>query len=490
MEKGLAQSRAGYLAGRRTILIVLMLYSLILGIVSVNYLYVQNLRRVTPQNASATQAPMHVQNIRDIVQNLQAEKSEFIFKGGMQTQDNYLNSNINNSTLSKKISSLPSSISHSTTHKVLSIQNRTIVNAHTNSTFSNVQKQPIETPVVNTAIVNEAVVNKMIVNTAVVNEAVAKQAVINEAVVNTAVVNEAVVNTAVVNNTVVNIAILNNKSLLPPVQKEFPRPSVLFRYKSMRTSKPFENHCKKCAIVSSSGQLLGNGLGPEIDSYPCVIRMNTAPVRGFEKDVGRKTTIRVSCFISTKGLMSTPSLFTGEGKPEKVLMWGLHHQKNSWALRNAKSLNAKYRDVEFFAQEQAGEVFAGEIFKEETGQDRAKTNTWLSTGWFTMMVALDMCDEIHIYGMIPEDFCLKNPNSKVKYHYYQVSPNPAECSYYKSQEGSSRGGHRFMTEKAIFERWGRRYNMTFHNPVWDLSPRETERKIETPFMQKYAKKGR
>lgn len=42
----------------------------------------------------------------------------------------------------------------------------------------------------------------------------------------------------------------------------------------------------RCALVSSSGALLGSGLGPRIDAHHLVMRLNNAPVAGFEKDVG------------------------------------------------------------------------------------------------------------------------------------------------------------------------------------------------------------
>lgn len=36
---------------------------------------------------------------------------------------------------------------------------------------------------------------------------------------------------------------------------------------------------------------------------------------------------------------------------------------------------------------------------------RKISNTWLSTGWFTMTIALELCDRIDVYGMVPPDFC-------------------------------------------------------------------------------------
>ncbi|KAJ6643037.1 Protein glass, partial [Pseudolycoriella hygida] len=50
---------------------------------------------------------------------------------------------------------------------------------------------------------------------------------------------------------------------------------------------------KSCAIVSSAGSLTKSGLGHFIDLHDYVMRFNHAPTKGYEIDVGRKTTIRV-----------------------------------------------------------------------------------------------------------------------------------------------------------------------------------------------------
>jgi len=48
-----------------------------------------------------------------------------------------------------------------------------------------------------------------------------------------------------------------------------------------------------CAIVGSSGNLLNNKFGNEIDNHDFVIRFNQARVVGYEKYVGSKTSLRV-----------------------------------------------------------------------------------------------------------------------------------------------------------------------------------------------------
>lgn len=57
---------------------------------------------------------------------------------------------------------------------------------------------------------------------------------------------------------------------------------------------PFLTLGGRVAIVGSSGRLSGAGLGPNIDRCDDVIRFNRAPTEGFERDVGGKTTLRVT----------------------------------------------------------------------------------------------------------------------------------------------------------------------------------------------------
>ncbi|KAI5108086.1 ST3 beta-galactoside alpha-2,3-sialyltransferase 5, like [Silurus meridionalis] len=53
------------------------------------------------------------------------------------------------------------------------------------------------------------------------------------------------------------------------------------------------NKCKRCMVVGSGGTLHGKHLGAHIDKYDIIIRMNNAPVFGFEEDAGSRTTIRL-----------------------------------------------------------------------------------------------------------------------------------------------------------------------------------------------------
>uniref|UniRef100_A0A061S847 beta-galactoside alpha-(2,6)-sialyltransferase n=2 Tax=Tetraselmis sp. GSL018 TaxID=582737 RepID=A0A061S847_9CHLO len=66
-----------------------------------------------------------------------------------------------------------------------------------------------------------------------------------------------------------------------------------------RADLPEYVNTRKCAVVGSSPALLGSNLGSKIDEHDTVFRFNAAPTKGFEEDVGKKTTIRLQNSYAT-----------------------------------------------------------------------------------------------------------------------------------------------------------------------------------------------
>nr|XP_033807667.1 lactosylceramide alpha-2,3-sialyltransferase isoform X5 [Geotrypetes seraphini] len=52
--------------------------------------------------------------------------------------------------------------------------------------------------------------------------------------------------------------------------------------------------CKRCVVIGNGGILHGLQLGHILNQYDVAIRLNNAPVHGFSRDVGNKTTIRMA----------------------------------------------------------------------------------------------------------------------------------------------------------------------------------------------------
>ncbi|XP_035870599.1 CMP-N-acetylneuraminate-beta-galactosamide-alpha-2,3-sialyltransferase 4 isoform X1 [Phyllostomus discolor] len=51
--------------------------------------------------------------------------------------------------------------------------------------------------------------------------------------------------------------------------------------------------CRRCVVVGNGHRLRNSSLGEAIDKHDMVIRLNNAPVSGYEGDVGSKTTMRL-----------------------------------------------------------------------------------------------------------------------------------------------------------------------------------------------------
>ena len=62
-----------------------------------------------------------------------------------------------------------------------------------------------------------------------------------------------------------------------------------------------------CGIVTNSYALIGSGLGSHIDSNDFVIRFNHAPTKGYEIDVGSKTSLKL---INAQSLAKETILFS------------------------------------------------------------------------------------------------------------------------------------------------------------------------------------
>lgn len=65
------------------------------------------------------------------------------------------------------------------------------------------------------------------------------------------------------------------------------------QYVAARLAQPTSKRCSRCAIVGNSGNILGRGFGSSIDDHDIVFRMNDAPTKSYERDVGLKDTFRV-----------------------------------------------------------------------------------------------------------------------------------------------------------------------------------------------------
>ncbi|XP_022100968.1 alpha-N-acetylgalactosaminide alpha-2,6-sialyltransferase 5-like [Acanthaster planci] len=172
-------------------------------------------------------------------------------------------------------------------------------------------------------------------------------------------------------------------------------------YRSMLNDQAITLKYSSCALVSSSGILQDKGAGQEIDRHACVIRMNLAPVKGHRRDVGTRTTVRVMNFLSAPVAVRVPM-------PDgAIFVWGLYlDNRTDYYRRKVLEVSKKYgHRTQIVSLTPDGEKHAESLFYFETGRSFDITKSRPSTGWYTMLVALDICEKIHVYGMVPADYC-------------------------------------------------------------------------------------
>ncbi|XP_038601194.1 alpha-N-acetylgalactosaminide alpha-2,6-sialyltransferase 5 [Tachyglossus aculeatus] len=262
----------------------------------------------------------------------------------------------------------------------------------------------------------------------------------------------------------------------PPAQGSLQRPAppadprLLDGYISVTDHKPLKMHCRSCALVTSSGHLLGSKQGDKIDEAECVIRMNDAPTWGYGRDVGNKTSLRVIAHSSMQRVLRHRHELLNMSQATVFIFWGpgsyMRRDGKGLVYNHLRLMNQILPQLKVYIITRHKMIQFDDLFKRETGKDRKISNTWLSTGWFTMTIALELCDRINVYGMVPPDFCRDPSHSSVPYHYYEPLGSD-ECTMYISHERGRKGSHhRFITEKRVFENWARTFNIHFFQPAW------------------------
>ncbi|XP_051508584.1 alpha-N-acetylgalactosaminide alpha-2,6-sialyltransferase 5-like [Myxocyprinus asiaticus] len=244
-------------------------------------------------------------------------------------------------------------------------------------------------------------------------------------------------------------------------------------YNSIIDHKPLRMHCKCCALVTSSGHMTGSDRGVEIDHTECVIRMNDAPTRGYQRDVGQRTSLRVVAHSSMQRVLRNWHELLNSSQETFFIFWGpgnyMRQDGKGLVYNNLRLIKQMMPKLQVYVISRLKMLHFDELFKRETGKDRKRSNSWLSTGWFTMAIAMEICDRINVYGMIPPEFC-KSPKPSMPYHYYEPA-GPDECTMYLSHEQGRQGSHhRFITEKLVFANWARVFNIQFYQPDWRPAP--------------------
>uniref|UniRef100_A0A4W6DMJ3 ST3 beta-galactoside alpha-2,3-sialyltransferase 1 n=1 Tax=Lates calcarifer TaxID=8187 RepID=A0A4W6DMJ3_LATCA len=127
-------------------------------------------------------------------------------------------------------------------------------------------------------------------------------------------------------------------------------------------AEPSPDRCKICAVVGNSANLKGSRYGPLIDFHNIVIRINRGRTKGYEADVGTKTTYHIMYPESATYLENTT----------RLIMFPF------------KSTAHLYIYPEFMK-------YVHEAWLGNKGY-------YPSTGFLTFALSLFLCDEVSVFG--------------------------------------------------------------------------------------------
>ncbi|XP_037651473.1 CMP-N-acetylneuraminate-beta-galactosamide-alpha-2,3-sialyltransferase 1-like [Sebastes umbrosus] len=187
--------------------------------------------------------------------------------------------------------------------------------------------------------------------------------------------------------------------------------------------EPRPDRCRTCAVVGNSGNLRGSHYGPLIDFHEFVIRINRGRIQGYEADVGSRITHRVMYPESAVHLDNTTYLVMAPFKTRdfewimKAITIGPSGKPRIRANKNlAMFMNPAFMRYvhDMWLQKKAG---------------------YPSTGFLALVLALHICDEVHVFGFgADSDGNWSHYWEKLRYKNLKTGGHPEGLEYKVIQE--------------------------------------------------------
>uniref|UniRef100_A0A8C1QVL4 CMP-N-acetylneuraminate-beta-galactosamide-alpha-2,3-sialyltransferase 1 n=1 Tax=Cyprinus carpio TaxID=7962 RepID=A0A8C1QVL4_CYPCA len=144
--------------------------------------------------------------------------------------------------------------------------------------------------------------------------------------------------------------------------------------------------CRTCAVIGNSGNLKGSHYGHLIDLHDFVIRINMGPTKGYENDVGSKTTHR---FLYPESAMDVDNSTYLVLSPFKIL-------DMEWLISHDFPVCARmHRNTPMMSLVMILHPAFIKYVHETWLLKRAK---YPSTGFLAIIFALHVCDQVSTFG--------------------------------------------------------------------------------------------
>ncbi|XP_061079115.1 alpha-N-acetylgalactosaminide alpha-2,6-sialyltransferase 2-like [Conger conger] len=193
-----------------------------------------------------------------------------------------------------------------------------------------------------------------------------------------------------------------------------------------------KSSCIRCAVIGNGGILNGSMKGKEIDQHHYVFRVNGAVIKGFEKDVGSRTSFYTFSTNTMRNSMGnyrrlgfrgppkseeTRYIFIPDQSRDYVLLRSVASQTNlgseksqpTYFGKNATAMKFKIYHPDFIR------YIRNRFLRSNILKGRFRDWYRPTTGAVMLMAAMHTCDQVDAYGFITPDY------KKYSDHYYDKS---------------------------------------------------------------------
>ncbi|KAM8916554.1 ST3 beta-galactoside alpha-2,3-sialyltransferase 8 [Spinachia spinachia] len=156
--------------------------------------------------------------------------------------------------------------------------------------------------------------------------------------------------------------------------------------------RPVRSICRTCAVVGNSGNLRRSGNGNLINSHNSVMRMNKAVTRGFEKDVGNRTTHHF--------LYPESAVDVARGVSLVLLPFKIRDLEWLTSALSTGQVKMTYMRVKDRVEADKDKVLVVNpaFFKYAHDRWNESHGRYPSTGMLAIIFALHTCDQVSVFG--------------------------------------------------------------------------------------------